>query len=131
MWIVITNIRGSSPILRINLCLEVLKICAKNVRTIDRCWLFKIATLNRVRRFGLNGIRSLSKPGAIMHPFEPHFSLQGAFYGKSDLSVCSNMVCEATDKYDVLIGGGQLVVQGVKRWYFERNTPTLGGPAQY
>ena len=31
---------------------------------------FFIADLNRVRRFGLNGMRSLSKSGAKMHPFE-------------------------------------------------------------
>ena len=58
---------------------------------------------------------SVSKPGAIMRPFEPQFSLQGAFYGKSALSVCSNGVCKATDKADFLIGGGQLLVQGMNR----------------
>ena len=51
---------------------------------------FFVSTLNWVRRFGLDGMRSLSKPDAIMHPFEPHLSLQGAFHRKSALSVCSN-----------------------------------------
>ena len=73
---------------------------------------FFIGALNRVRRFGLNGMRLLSKRGAKMHPFEPQFSLQGAFHGKSALSVCSNGACKATDKANFLIGGRQLMVQG-------------------
>ena len=55
-----------------------------------------------------------------MNPVEPQFSLQGAFHGKSALSVFSNGEYKATDKAEFLIGGGQLVVQGTKRWYFER-----------
>ena len=51
---------------------------------------FFIVILNRVRRFGIDGMRLSSKRGAKMHPFETQFSLQGAFYGKSDFSVCSN-----------------------------------------
>ena len=58
-------------------------------------------------------MRSLPKHGAKMHPFEPQFSLQSAFRGKSALSVCSNGACEATDKANFLIEGGQLVVQGM------------------
>ena len=50
-----------------------------------------------------------------MHTFEPRFSLQGAFHGKSDLSVCSNGACKATNKFNFLIGGELLVVRGVKR----------------
>ena len=60
-------------------------------------------------------MRSLSKPGVIMHPIEPQFSLQGAFNDKSALSVCSNGSFEETDKAVFLIGGVQLVVQGTKR----------------
>ena len=41
-----------------------------------------------------------------MHSFEPQFSLQGAFHGKLALSVCSNGACEATDRADSFIGGG-------------------------
>ena len=39
--------------------------------------------------------------------FEPQFSLQGAFHGKSAASVCPNGACEATDEADFLIWGGQ------------------------
>ena len=53
-------------------------------------------------------MRLSSKPGAIIHPFEPQFLLQGAFHGKSALSVCSNGVFETTDKADFLIGGGEV-----------------------
>ena len=60
-------------------------------------------------------MRLLSKSGAIMHPFEPQLSLQGEFHGKSALSVFSNGAFEETEKADFLIGGGQLVVQGMKR----------------
>ena len=67
---------------------------------------FLIATLNCVRRFGLDIMKLLSKPGAIIQPFEPQFSLQGTFHGKSDLPVCSNGACEATDKAIFLLGGG-------------------------
>ena len=56
-----------------------------------------------------------------MYPFEPQFSFQGAFHGKSALSVCSNGAWEATEKADFFIGKGQLVVQGTKRWNFERD----------
>ena len=56
-----------------------------------------------------------------MHPFEPQFLLQGVFQGKSSLSVFSNGAYEATDKANFLIEGGQLVVWGTKRWYFERD----------
>ena len=49
-----------------------------------------------------------------MHPFKPQFLLQGAFHGKSALSVCYNGTCEATDKADFLIRGEQLVVRGMK-----------------
>ena len=66
---------------------------------------FFIATLNLDRRFGFDVIMLSSKPGAIMHPFEPQFSFQGAFHGKSALSVCSNGECEATDKANFLIVG--------------------------
>ena len=76
---------------------------------------FFIATLNGVRRFGLDGMSLLSKRGAKMYPFEPQFSLQGAFHSKPAFSVCSNRVCEATDKADFLLGGGQLVVRGMNR----------------
>ena len=76
---------------------------------------FFIATLNRVRHFGLDGMRSSSKRGAKIHPFEPQLSLQGAFHGKSALSVCSNGAFEATKKPYFLIEGGQLVVRGMKR----------------
>ena len=76
---------------------------------------FVIANLNRVRRFGLDGMRLLSKTGEIMHPFGPQFSLQGAFHDKLVLSVFPNGACEATDKVDFFIVGGQLVVQGTKR----------------
>ena len=56
-------------------------------------------------------MRLLSKPGAIMHPFEPQFSLQGAFHGKSALSVCSNGAFEETYKSYYLFGGGS--------WWYE------------
>ena len=56
-----------------------------------------------------------------MHLFEPQFSLQGAFHGKSALSVCSNGACKATDKADFFIGGGHLVVQGTKRLDFDHD----------
>ena len=59
-------------------------------------------------------MRSSSKCGAEMQPFEPQFSLQDAFNGKLALSFFSNGACEATDKADFLIGGGQLVVRGMK-----------------
>ena len=48
----------------------------------------------------------LSKTGAIIHRFEPQFSLRGAFNGKSDLSVCSNRAIEETDKADFFYLGG-------------------------
>ena len=67
--------------------------------------IFLIANLGLVRRFGLNCIRSLSKTNAIMHPLEPHISLQGALHGKLALLVCSNGVFEETDKANYLIGG--------------------------
>ena len=76
---------------------------------------FFISTLNWVRRFGYDVIRLSSKPGKIMHPFEPQLSLQGAFHGKLSLSVCSNRACKGTDKANFLIGGVQLVVQGTDR----------------
>ena len=76
---------------------------------------FLIVTLGLIRRFGLNDMRSLSKPGAIIHLFEPQFSLQGASHGKLVSSVCSNGAFEETDKANVLVGGGQLVVRGTKR----------------
>ena len=66
---------------------------------------FLIATLGLVRRFGLNGIRFLSKPSEIMHLFEPRLSLQGAFHGKPNLSVFSNGAFEETDKAGFFIGG--------------------------
>ena len=50
-----------------------------------------------------------------MHSFEPQLSLQGTFHVKLALSVCSNEACKATDKADFLIGGGHLVVRGMKR----------------
>ena len=59
---------------------------------------FFIAPLNPVRRFGIDDMRSLSKRGAKIHPFEPQFSLQGAFHGKLTLSGFFNGECEATDK---------------------------------
>ena len=62
-----------------------------------------------------------SKHSAEMQPFEPQLSLQDAFNGKSALSVFSNGACEATDKSKILIGGGQLVVRGMKCWYFKRD----------
>ena len=61
---------------------------------------FFIATLNRVRHLGLNGMGLSSKWGAKMHRFEPQFSLQGAFHGKSASSVFSNGACKATGKAD-------------------------------
>ena len=51
-------------------------------------------------------MKSLSKPGAIMHYFETQFSLQRAFHGKLALSVCSNGACEAIDKAGFFIRGG-------------------------
>ena len=63
--------------------------------------IFLIATLGLVRRFGLDGMRFLSKPDAIMHPYEPQLSLQGEIHGKSDLSVCSNGAFEENDKADL------------------------------
>ena len=71
--------------------------------------------MNRIRRFGLNGMRLLSKREEKMHPFETQLSLQGAFHGKLALSVCSNVACEETDKEDFMIEWGQLVVRGTKR----------------
>ena len=67
--------------------------------------------MNRVRRFDLDGTMLLSKRGAKIHPFEPEFSLQGEFHGNSYLSVCSNRACEATDKADFWLGGGN--------WWYE------------
>ena len=56
-------------------------------------------------------MRSLSKTGAKMHPFEPQFLLQGASHGKSALLLCSNGACEETDKADFFTGGGS--------WWYE------------
>ena len=66
-------------------------------------------------------MRLLSKPGAIMYPFEPQSSLQGAFHGILALLVCSNGECKATDKAYFLIGVRQFLVQGTNRLYLERN----------
>ena len=51
-------------------------------------------------------MRSSSKRGAKMHPFEPQFSLQGAFHGKLASPVCSNGTFEGTGEADFFIGGG-------------------------
>ena len=111
----VPGVREYCPRLGIIFRLKVLKIYVKtDVQNTDVDFL-KIATLNQVRRFGINGMRLLSKPGAIMHPFETQFSLQGAFHGKSALSVSSNGSFEETYKAEFLIGGGQLVVRGTKR----------------
>ena len=67
---------------------------------------FFFVTLCLARRFGLNGMRSLSKPGAIMYPFEPQLSLKLASHGKSALLVCLKGACKATNKANFLIGGG-------------------------
>ena len=60
-------------------------------------------------------MKLLSKPGEIMYPFEPQFSLQGTSHGKLALSFCSNGAFEETDKADFFIGGGKLVVRGMER----------------
>ena len=60
-------------------------------------------------------MRSLSKPGAIMQPFEPQLSLKVVFHGKLASSFCSNGACEETGEAYFLIGEGQLVVQVTKR----------------
>ena len=96
---------GSSPRSGINLFFKVMKCYVKTDVQKTDVEVFKITTLRLVRQFGLDGIRFLSKPGAIMHPFEPQFSLQGAFHGKLALSVCSNGAFEETEKADCLIGG--------------------------
>ena len=83
----VPGVREYCPRLGIIFRLKVLKIYVKtDVQNTDVDFL-KIATLNQVRRFGINGMRLLSKPGAIMHPFETQFSLQGAFHCKPALSV--------------------------------------------
>ena len=102
-----------------------MKINFKNGRTKDRHWLFKIATFGLVSCFGIYGMRLLSKPGAIMHPLEPQFSLQGAFHGKSALSVFSNGAFEETYKAYFFIGGWQLVVQSVDILIATTRTKTM------
>ena len=65
-----------------------------------------------------------------MHPFEPHFSPQGAFHGKLALSVCSNGACEATDEANFLIGGGG--IGGTRFWVAgeDGHQSGSGAPAQ-
>ena len=46
-----------------------------------------------------------------MYPLEPHFSLHGAFHGKSALSVCANGAFETTGKANFLLGGDS--------WWYE------------
>ena len=45
----------------------------------------------------------------------------GCISWKTGFVSFSNGACEATDEADFIIWGGQLVVRGMKHWYFERD----------
>ena len=71
---------------------------------------FLIVTFKQVPHFGINGMTSLSKTGAIMHTFKPQLLLEGAFNGNLLCQFVQMGYAKQPKKPIFDLGGGALVV---------------------